>query len=112
MNENDFENLFNKIKNSKVIEDKVNTLGGFSNRTMQSDKLGYDLIEEYIGDALIKQTYVEQENPIGVADNPFNFAVGVQLIPNAYYIYKNDRYVYVGESKIAKKWVASDFEKF
>lgn len=112
MDKTDFENLFNKIKNSKNIEDRVNTLGGFSNRTVQSDKLGYDWIEEYLGDTLVKQTYIEQENPIGVADNPFNFAVGVQLIPNAYYIYKDERYVYIGENKIAKKWVANDFEKF
>ena len=111
MDKNDFEVLLNKIKQSKFIEDKIDTFGGFTNKTVQSDKIGYDWIEEYLGDVLVKQTYVEQENPVGVADNPFNFTVGVQLMPNAYYMYKDERYVYVGESKIAKKWIANDFEK-
>ena len=44
MDKNDFEILLNKIKQSKFIEDKIDTFGGFTNKTVQSDKLGYDWI--------------------------------------------------------------------
>lgn len=52
-------------------------------------------------------------NQLGVADNPFIFEIGVKLIPNAYYIYNNERYVYAGtEVSTATVWDESNFEKF
>lgn len=65
------------------------------------------------GETLVKQTYVEQTNPVGVADNPFEFVKGVMLIPNAYYTYNGKRYVYVGmDAKTATEWNESEFEEF
>lgn len=113
MNNADFEILLDKIKKSKIISDKIKTLGGLSQKITQSDKLGYNWIEDYIGETLVKQTYVEQTNPVGVADNPFKFAEGVMLIPNAYYTYNGKRYVYIStESKTATGWDDSEFEEF
>lgn len=113
INNTDFEILFNKIKDSKATSDKIKALGGLSQKITQSDKLGYNWVEDYIGETLVKQTYVEQTNPIGVANNPFEFAEGIMLIPNAYYTYNGKRYVYVGiESKTATVWDDSEFEEF
>lgn len=113
MNNADFKILLNKIKKSKIISDKIKALGGLSQKITQSDKLGYNWVEDYIGETLVKQTYVEQTNPVGVVDNPFKFTEGVMLIPNAYYTYNGKRYVYIGtESKTAAGWNNSEFEEF
>lgn len=113
MNSANFEILLDKIKKNKIISDKIKALGGLSQKNTQSDKLGYNWIEDYIGETLVKQTYVEQTNPVGVADNPFEFAEGVMLIPNAYYTYNGKRYVYTGaKSKTATGWNDSEFEEF
>lgn len=113
MNSTNFEILFDKIKKSKIISDKIKALGGLSQKITQSDKLGYNWVEDYVGETLVKQTYVEQTNPVGVAGNPFEFAEGVMLIPNAYYTYNGKRYVYTGtESKTATVWDSNEFEEF
>lgn len=113
MNNADFETLLLKIKENKGVSDKIKSFGGLLQKITQSDKLGYDWVEDYVGETLVKQTYVEQENPVGTADNPFEFTVGVMLIPNAYYTYNDQRYVYVNdESKIAEKGIESEFEEF
>lgn len=113
MNSVDFEILLDKIKKSKIISDKIKVFGGLSQKITQSDKLGYNWVEYYVGETLVNQTYVKQENPVGVADNPFEFAEGVMLIPNAYYTYNGKRYVYIStESKTATGWDDSEFEEF
>lgn len=113
MNDKDFDILLNKIKSHKVVFDKVEKLGGLTQKITQSDKLGYDWVEDYLGEKLVAQTYTKQEKPVGVSDNPFIFEIGVMLIPNAYYIYDNERYVYVGtEVAIATVWDETNFEKF
>lgn len=113
MNNANFKILLDKIKKSKIISDKIKALGDLSQKITQSDKLGYNWVEDYIGETLVKQTYVEQENPVGVVDNPFEFAEGIMLIPNAYYIYNGKCYVYIGtESKTATGWNDSEFEEF
>lgn len=113
MNDKDFEILLNKIKSHKVVFDKAEKLGGFTQKTVQSDKIGYDWIEDYLGEKLVAQTYVKQEHPVGVVDNPFIFKIGVKLIPNAYYIYNDERYVYSGaEVLTATAWDETNFEKF
>lgn len=113
MNDKDFEILLNKIKSHKVVFDKAKKLGGFTQKTIQSDKVGYDWIEDYLGEKLVAQTYVKQEHPVGVANNPFIFKIGVKLIPNAYYIYNDERYVYSGtEVLTATAWDETNFEKF
>lgn len=109
----DYSELINKIVADHTTAVKIEKLGGLSQKITQSDKLGYNWVEDYIGETLVKQTYVEQTNPIGVADNPFEFAEGIMLIPNAYYAYNGKRYVYVGvESKTATEWYDGEFEEF
>lgn len=74
-----------KVLANKSTADKAIALGGFWQRTIQSDKLGFDWLEDWLGERLIKQTYVEQTSPKGTADNPIAWVDGVELIPNAYY---------------------------
>ena len=108
----DYSELINKIVADHTTAVKIEKLGGLSQKITQSDKLGYNWFEDYIGETLVKQTYVKQDNPVGVTDNPFKFVEGVMLIPNAYYTYNGKRYVYVGtESKTATGWDDSEFEE-
>lgn len=109
----DYNALIDKIVTDHTTAVKIEKLGGLSQKITQSDKLGYNWVEDYVGETLVKHTYVEQTNPVGVVDNPFEFAEGVMLIPNAYYIYNGKRYVYVDtESKTATVWNDSEFEEF
>lgn len=109
----DYDALIDKIVADHTTAVKIEKLGGLSQKITQSDKLGYNWVEDYIGETLVKQTYVEQTNPVGVADNPFEFVEGVMLIPNAYYKYNGRRYVYIGtESKTVTEWNDSEFEEF
>lgn len=41
----------------------------------------------------------------GTADNPFNLVIGMELVQNAYYLYDNIRYVYMGS---ATTWDGSE----
>lgn len=109
----DYNALIDKIIADHTTAVKIEKLGGLSQKVTQSDKLGYNWVDDYIGETLIKHTYIKQANPVGVADNPFEFAKGIMLIPNAYYTYNGKRYVYVGvESKTATEWNDSEFEEF
>ena len=109
----DYSELINKIVADHTTAVKIEKLGGLSQKITQSDKLGYNWVEDYVGETLVKQTYVKQDNPVGVTDNPFEFAEGVMLIPNAYYTYNGKRYVYVGtKSKTATGWDDGEFEEF
>ena len=40
---------------------------------------------------------VEQDNPVGTANNPFIWSPGMRLIPNGYYTYGGRRYVAIAE---------------
>lgn len=75
----------------KPITDLVRT------ETTQSDKLGFDWVETYVGDVVVKKEYVEQENPVGTsADNPIRYEEGVPLINNAFYLREDGKiYVYM-----------------
>ena len=109
----DYNALVDKIVADHTTAVKIEKLGGLSQKITQSDKLGYNWVEYYVGETLVSQTYVEQEHPVGVADNPFEFAKGIILIPKPYYTYKGKRYVYIGtESKTATGWDDSEFEEF
>lgn len=83
----------------------VQTLGGIKSETVQSDKLGYDWHNIYVGDVLVRQEYVEQEHPTGTVDNPIVYAEGVPLINNAYYLKDGALYVWM-EAWV--KWEADD----
>lgn len=73
----------------------VKEYGGFNTKTVQSDKIGFDWREEYLGNVLLTRTYVAQETPVGTADNPIEYYEGVQLIDNAYYMKDGVRQVYM-----------------
>lgn len=66
-----------------------------TNELVQSDKLGYDWKITKFGDMEVKKEYVQQENPVGTADNPIQYHEGVELINNAYYIKDGKRQVYM-----------------
>lgn len=64
--------------------------------TIQSDKLGQNWVETYVGDVLVQKEYVPQENPVGTSpENPIEYADGVPLINNAYYRKDGKLYVYM-----------------
>ncbi len=73
----------------------VQALGGIKSETVQSDKIGYDWHNIYVGDVLVRQEYVEQEHPTGTVDNPIVYAEGVPLINNAYYLKDGVLYVWM-----------------
>ncbi len=85
--------LRRKIEQGEQIE----KLGGITEKIEQSDKIGYDWHNYYVGDKLVRQDYVAQENPVGTADNPIEWSPGMALTPNAFYTYDGKRYVAVAE---------------
>ena len=75
----------------------IQALGGLKTETVQSDKLGFDWRNVYVGDVLVRQEYVEQETKTGTEDNPIVYAEGVPLINNAYYLKDGKIYVWMEE---------------
>lgn len=96
MTKENFETLLGKIKNDHEVFLTVQKAGGISDRLVQSDKLGYDWKETYIGDKLIMQEYVEQEVKLGTEENPIEYKEGCSLIDNAYYNKDGKVYLYMG----------------
>lgn len=87
-----------KTYRNKVVQgEQIEKLGGITEKVEQSDKIGYDWHNYYVGDKLVKSIYVEQDTPVGTADNPFAWSPGMKLIPNGYYTYNGKRYVAVAE---------------
>lgn len=87
-----------KAYRNKVVQgETVERLGGITEKIEQSDKIGFSWHNYYVGDKLVKSEYIEQDNPVGTADNPFTWSPGVKLIPNGYYTYNGKRYVAVAE---------------
>ena len=87
-----------KRSEAKAIRRKVvEKLGGITEKVEQSDKIGFDWHNYYVGDKLVKSEYVEQDNPIGTQNNPFEWTPGMRLITNGYYTYNGKRYVAVAE---------------
>ncbi len=87
-----------KAYRNKVVQgEQVEKLGGITEKIEQSDKIGYDWHNYYVGDNLVKSEYVEQDNPVGTANNPFVWSPGMRLILNGYYTYRGRRYVAIAE---------------
>ena len=87
-----------KMWRKKVVRgETVEKLGGITEKIEQSDKIGYDWHNYYVGDKLVKSIYVEQDNPVGTQDNPFEWTPGMRLILNGYYTYNGKRYIAVAE---------------
>lgn len=99
-----------KAYRDKVVQgETVEKLGGITEKIEQSDKIGYDWHNYYVGDKLVKSEYVEQDNPVGTQDNPFEWTSGMKLIPNGYYTYNGKRYVAIAEGSpetITEKYLA------
>lgn len=81
-----FEELLNKIIADHCTAVTIEECGGISTTQSQSDKLGYDWINTFVGDVLVRQEYIPQENPTGTQDNPIIYTDGVPLINNAFYL--------------------------
>lgn len=75
----------------------IQTLGGIRTETVQSDKVGCDWKNVYVGDVLVRQEYVEQEVKTGTEDNPIVYEEGMPLINNAYYLKDGKKYVWMEE---------------
>lgn len=92
--------LNNARKLEKAIERYelvVEALGGIKTETVQSDKIGYDFNNVYVGETLVRQEYVHQETPTGTEDNPIVYTEGVPLVNNAYYLKDGKTYVWMEE---------------
>ena len=85
------------IRRKVVQGETVEKLGGITEKIEQSDKIGFDWHNYYVGEKLVKSEYVEQDSPVGTADTPFEWTPGMRLIPNGYYTYNGKRYVAVAE---------------
>jgi len=85
------------IRRKVVQGEQVEKLGGITEKIEQSDKIGFNWHNYYVGDKLVKSEYVEQDNPVGTADNPFEWTPGMRLIPNGYYTYNGKRDVAIAE---------------
>lgn len=92
-----------KIALAKEIGEKIRILADLLTvERTQSDKLGHDLDCVYLGSGsnkqLLRQEYVEQENPIGTsADNPIIYTKDTPLINNAFYLVDGKTKVWMGE---------------
>ncbi len=108
-----------ELKQQKEAEAKVqrdenlNTIADLvKTTTEQSDKLGYLWKCTYIGNICVSKEYVEDPDAAGTIGNPITWKPGVRLIPNAFYIYNNAMYVYVGEpSEAGNEFDYSNFEE-
>lgn len=104
-----------RVESEKKVkkEEKLNQIANLiQTKIEKSDKLGYILKCIYIGDICVSKEYVKDPNATGTKNKPIVWKPGVQLTPNAFYIYKNNIYVYIGEnSKADSKFDFSKFEK-
>lgn len=86
-----------KYRNKILQAEQLEQLGGMTETLEQSDKIGYDWRCYRVGNVIVKRDYVEQDNPIGTADNPFEWVSGMSLILNGFYAYDGKLYVAIAE---------------
>lgn len=113
------EKLLNKAKAVRETMDAnaataamVEAAGGIKTTITQSDKLGYDWENFYVNEVLVRQVYIEQENPVGTEDNPIPWAADVLLFPNFYYTHEGVRKVWTGKSGVTASWEDGNFAEF
>lgn len=102
-----------RVESEKKVkkEEKLNQIADLiQTKIEQSDKLGYIWKCIYIGDVCVSKEYVKDPNATGTKNKPIIWKPGVRLIPNAFYVYKNNIYVYIGEN--SKADIKFDFSKF
>ena len=87
-----------KVYRNKVVRgEQFEKFVGITEKIEQSDKIGFDWHNYYVGDKLVKSIYVEQDNPVGTQNNPFVWSPGMRLILNGYYTYNGKKYVAIAE---------------
>ena len=87
-----------KVYRNKVVQgEQFEKFVGITEKIEQSDKIGFDWHNYYVGDKLVKSEYIEQDNPIGTQNNPFVWSPGMRLILNGYYTYNGKKYVAIAE---------------
>lgn len=92
-----------KLALAKEIGEKIRILADLLTvERTQSDKLGSDWNCVYLGSGsnkqLLRQEYVEQENPVGTsANNPIVYTDGTPLIDNAFYLVDGEIKVWMNE---------------
>lgn len=87
-----------KVYRNKVVQgEQFEKFVGITEKIEQSDKIGFDWHNYYVGDKLVKSIYVEQDNPIGTQNNPFVWSPSMRLILNGYYTYNGKKYVAIAE---------------
>lgn len=77
-------------------------------------KLGYKWVPSIVNNNIVFES-VRDANAVGTDRNPILFENYVKLVPNAYYLYEDTRYVYVGlRTDQALSWedVSADMEEF
>lgn len=77
-------------------------------------KLGYKWTPKYVNGKIIFES-VRDANAVGTNENPIIFVNNVKLVPNGFYLYEEELYVYVGlRHDNASSWdeVSGDMEKF
>lgn len=99
----------------KIKEELVNSIDVVIPESGFPFKLGYKWVPRIVeGNRVIFES-IRSEDSLGTRDNPIIFVDNVILVPNAYYLYEGDLYVYVGLTRdIAKDWdsVSQLMEKF
>lgn len=94
MTRSKLDSMISAMRDGKLIQ----AAGGIRSATTQSDKLGFDWLNTYVNDVLVRQEYVEQKIKAGTADNPIAWKEGASLIPNAYYANAGVVKVWMGEA--------------
>lgn len=102
-----------KMDANQKIADDVEAAGGIHTERMQSDKVGQDWIKYYVNNIHVRSVYIQQENPIGTSDNPFEWGNNVPCVPNAFYTHDNVRKVWMGNYRQnGADWNDNNFAEF
>lgn len=96
------------IRSGRMVEDA----GGIAQRVEQSDKLGFDWKVTEVNGVVVRREYIEQETPVGTADNPIVWKVGMTAYPNFYYTLDGVRKVWTGEDAESPDWEDARFVEY
>lgn len=98
------EKLANTVPSEEDIKEKlVNKLSILIPGDGLPYKLGYTWEPKIEGNCIVFES-VRDSNGVGTNNNPIIFADYVMLIPNAFYLYEGELYVYVGIKGKATNW--------
>lgn len=98
------QNIKNNMDANQKIVDMVSSAGGITTAIEQSDKLGFDWHVYRVNNVVVRKEYVKQENPVGTSDNPIDWNIDLELIPNGYYIHGGVIKIWTGEFGMTASW--------